>query len=765
MPHRNASWWGFVATLAITGCYAGNDGSNHDAGGDGADGSQDPDDLQGPDECVDTKNFFREDVWAPLLSTKCFACHNPGGQAAKSNFVMQGTDYPGYVDANYQTVANIARLEIDGTSLLLLKPSAQIEHGGGEQIAVDGEEYELLTEMVERFDAPIHCVNDQDIRAFYADIELLDEVGTLRKAVFQLAGRMPTEIEIAAVHNKGFASLDPVLDAVMHEEAFYGRLKEIYNDVMHTDSYLVGDDAVNTVDMGRFPNARWFDALPEDQIADARNKTNDAIAREPLEIIASVVRRDRPFSEILTANFTLVNPWSARSYGVPMDHFADPNDPAELVPVTFDNFAHSGLLSTSVFLNRYPTTATNRNRARSRVFYKFFLATDVLRLAARPIDVSSIADFNPTLYNQNCTVCHDYVDPLAGAFQNFDETGRYMPDKQWFTDMRPPGFEEEQIPYDQSRTALQWLVPRLVEDEKFALSVVHTMYTGLTGQEPLLEPIDDKAPDYLQRIKAYEAQDYTFKKIAQDFAEGGHELRIVVKGLVKTEWFRATDSEVPLSPERASELADMGTAHLLSPEQLHRRIIATTGYAWKRGDSNVLLSTDFFKFFYGGIDSASVTQRLTDMNGVMANIGERMSNEVACIATANDFAKPTDQRLLFPLVERGVLPGTPEGDEAIRANIHYLHEHLLGEALDDDDPEVDRTVALFEALLNDGREKMLDPAAPLPTTIAGACQATMDATGMPLPPELAVVEDPDYTVRAWMATITYLLGDFRYLYD
>jgi hypothetical protein len=149
----------------------------------------------------------------------------------------------------------------------------------------------------------------------------------------------------------------------------------------------------------------------------------------------------------------------------------------------------------------------------------------------------------------------------------------------------------------------------------------------------------------------------------------------------------------------------------------------------------------------------------------MANIADRMSNEVACIATANDFAKPVDQRLLFPLVERGVLPGTPEGDDAIRTNIVYLHEHLLGESIEEDDPEIDRTVALFEALLNDGREKMLDPTAPLPTTIAAACQATMDATGMPLPPETAVVEDPDYTVRAWMATVTYLLGDFRYLYD
>lgn len=763
MSNRIASL-GVVAGLAITSCYAGNDRNADGSGGEGADGQQDPDELDGPDACVDTKNYFREEVWAPLLSTKCFACHNPGGQAKASDLVLQGPDYPGFVEANYQTVANISRLEIDGTSLLLLKPSAQTDHGGGQQIDVDGPEYELLAEMVQRFDAPIHCVDDTDIRAFYADIDMLDEAGTLRKAVFQLAGRMPTDEELALVDLAGFEALEPVLFAVMHEEEFYVRLEEIYNDVMHTDAYLVGDDAVTTVDMNRFPMARWFDALPEDQIPDARNATNDAIAREPLELIASVVRRDRPFSEILTANFTLVNPWSARSYGIGLEHFADPTNPDEWKPASFDGFPHSGLITTSVFLNRYPTTPTNRNRARSRVFYDFFMATDVLRLAARPIDVGSIADFNPTLYNQNCTVCHDYVDPLAGAFQNFDEAGRYRPDIAWFTDMRPPGFEDMQIPYEANATALQWLVPRLVEDDKFALSVVYTMYTGLTGQEALLEPIDAEAPDYLQRIKAFEAQDYTFKKIAQKFRDSNQEIRVVVTELVKTEWFRAIDSEVPLSAERSAELADMGTAHLLSPEQLHRRIIATTGVPWQRGGTNVLLSSDYFKFFYGGIDSASVTQRLTEMNGVMANIADRMSNEVACLATANDFAKPIADRLLFPLVERGMLPGTPEGDDAIRANVQYLHEHLLGETIDDDDPEIDRTIALFEVILEDGRTKLVDEIAPLPTTIAGPCQATMDATGMPLPAGTEVVEDVDYTVRAWMGVVTYLLGDFDYLY-
>jgi hypothetical protein len=774
MPHHARSWrarrrvaLAFAGSLSSA-CYSGS--SDHanagDAGEDGSGSSSDDGvGLVGNGECTDVDNFFREQVWAPLLKEKCYACHNPAGQAKATDLVLQGPDYPGYLDVNLQTVQNIARLEIDGTSLLLLKPSAQIEHGGGAQITEDGDEYAALEELLDRIDDPIHCRNDGDLKAFYADISSLDEAQTLRKATFLLAGRLPTAEEIAAVDGKGIAALDPVLDVVMHEEAFYGRLVEVYNDLMHTDAYLQGDDAVDTVDAERFPMVRWFDALPEDDIGAARNATNDAIAREPLQLIDWVARHDLPFSDILTANYTLVNPWSARSYGLPMDMFVDPTNPGEWVPTTFEGFPHTGLLTTSVFLNRYPTPATNRNRARSRVLYRFFLATDVLRLAVRPIDSTSVDDFNPTLYDPNCTVCHDNVDPIAGIFQGWDETGRYRPPAEgWFADMRPPGYGDVQVPFEEGPRALQWLMPQLVADRKFALSVVYTMYTGLTGQEPLGEPIDADAPDYLQRIRAYEAQDAAFSDIADAFVQSGMEVRVAIRELVKTPWFRAVDSDVPLSDTRSSELLDMGSAHLLTPEQLHRRIIATTSVAWQRDGSNLLLSTSFFKYFYGGIDSASVTVRLTEMNGVMANVAERMANEVACLATALDFSRAPADRLLVPLVEIDDLPGTPEGDVAIRANAVHLHEQLLGESLDDDDPEIDRTVKLFESVLDDGRTRLIDPTAPLATALPAMCQPSMDPlTTMPV--VTPVTDDPSYTVRAWMAVVTYLLGDAKYLYE
>ena len=39
------------------------------------------------------------------------------------------------------------------------------------------------------------------------------------------------------------------------------------------------------------------------------------------------------------------------------------------------------------------------------------------------------------------------------------------------------------------------------------------------------------------------------------------------------------------------------------------------------------------------------------------------------------------------------------------------------------------------------------------------------STGEPYPEEQQVVDDPNYTVRAWMAVMAYLLSDYRFLHE
>jgi hypothetical protein len=73
----------------------------------------------------------------------------------------------------------------------------------------------------------------------------------------------------------------------------------------------------------------------------------------------------------------------------------------------FVSVPHAGILTMPAFLQRYPSTETNRNRARARWTYKFFLDVDIEKSAARTTDPVALADTNnPTMNNKNCTVCH-----------------------------------------------------------------------------------------------------------------------------------------------------------------------------------------------------------------------------------------------------------------------------------------------------------------------------------------------------------------------
>jgi hypothetical protein len=56
----------------------------------------------------------------------------------------------------------------------------------------------------------------------------------LRRVTLSLAGRLPTSEERGAADREGMAAMDPILDAIFREDAFYERLKEGFNDIFLT---------------------------------------------------------------------------------------------------------------------------------------------------------------------------------------------------------------------------------------------------------------------------------------------------------------------------------------------------------------------------------------------------------------------------------------------------------------------------------------------------------------------------------------------------
>lgn len=746
---------GLLASLAVFGCK-----------------EQQP--TTSDDACVSDLEFFQESVYTPILAQDCANCHNESGAAKDTSFILRTNQWgPNYIEQNLEMFTQLSKLEYEGTPWILLKPTLGIDHVGGMRFSQGDPAYQAFQEMVERIRNPTEC-EQGDGSEFFAGIELLDEVATLRKATLSLAGRLPTQGEEQRVRDGGFAALDGVLDEVMREDEFLVRLKEIYNDHFLTDRYYPGDLAIGLLDEADFPTRDWFESYPEDQVGDLRRMTSRAVAREALELVAHVVRNDFAYTEILTADYTMVNYYSAQTYGVSFEGGAEYE---VFKPARVPGIPHAGVLTTPVWLNRFSTTDTNRNRHRSRMLYEFFLATDVQALGSRPVDATAIAGVNPTRNDPNCTICHEVIDPVAGAFQNWDAMGRYRPPESgWYAEMLPTGFGDAVMPPENTSNALQWLADRIKNDPRFALSAVHIVYKGLTGQNPLQDPDDPQAPGYLEAIKAAKSQRAEFSRIAEAFVAGGYNLKIVFRELIKTPYYRAHNASVDLEPSRAAELADIGTGRLLTPEQLNRKIVATTGFPFRGNvqDTDYLLDSNWYRILYGGIDSDTVVSRISETNGVMANVAMRMANEMSCRAVARDFAKDPSDRVMFPFVGVEYQPEDENGFEvpaaaaAIRANIQYLVQRLWGEYLDINDPEINRIFALFIGVWEDGKRGLALPTEEggYSTSLPDSCRARSDYfTGEPLPEARRIESDPNYTIRAWMAVITYMLSDYRYLHE
>ncbi|MBL9100733.1 MAG: DUF1588 domain-containing protein [Myxococcales bacterium] len=739
----------------------------------GLGGCKEEDDL-----CVSTADFFRDEVWTPTLKAKCVSCHTNSGAAKHSKFILLPEQVPGYLDSNMKTMQDLARYEIDGKPLILAKPTQDgVTHGGAMQLETGSEQYDAIAELLRRFDNPVECEDQINVGGYFDNVEQLDEVETLRKATLALVGRLPTEAEIEQVRDLGIDSLDPVLDQIFAEEAFYDRLTEIYNDVFLTDRYYNNTDAVALINPDKYPSY-WFEGIDDDGLRDeAARATNKGLAREAINLVNHVVRSDRPYTEILTADYLMLTPYTAKAYGVNVK-FDNEADPYAMVEGKLPGVPHAGVLTSAVWLSRFPTTATNRNRHRARMIYKLFLATDVLRLGERPIDPTSIKTVNPTLNNSNCSVCHALVDPIAGTFQNYQAINAdYFPlenteQMTWFPDMRLPGYGDVPMPDDQVNTSEQWLAKQIVADDRFATSAVHIVWRGLLGQDPLSEPFDAAQPDYPQALAAFQVQDRVIQSIADKFRGNGYNLKHVFREIIKTDYFRAKNVKGEVSEERAMELAELGTAQFLAPEQLERKIEAVTGYPWSPGPDQTpyLLNMNEYRIFYGGIDSNSITERISEPNGIMANISLRMANEMSCISTARDFSADPSDRLLFPYVEPTYLPedmnqfAVPAVNDAILANIQHLYEHVLGERYDLDDPEIQEVKNLYVNIWRTGRNAVV--AGTESADLAGPCRATNDYwTGKDLPEEQRVTADPNYTIRAWMGVLTYMLSDYKFLHE
>ena len=421
------------------------------------DGTTDPDSGEADDSAT-AEQVFASSVSAQVVQAKCIACHVSGGQSANTRLVLVRSTAPDHVNTNRQIFEDYVRDVDDGANVILNKVQGASGHGGGSQLIAGSTEFESLRRFVALLGQPGTGGPSITPANLFDGVRTEPARSTLRRAALIFAGRNPTEAEYDAIKSGGLASMRATIRGLMQGPEFHEFLTRGANDRLLTereDDVIIEDNGPPFV---VFTNERYRRAVEAgDRFATGpwshEWDVHWGARRAPLELIAHVAENDLPYTEILTAPYIMANPQAAHAYGATADF--DTDSPHEFQPTEIEvyyrfcngvetefslkfgfrvldpgpcetDFPHVGVLNTKVFLQRYPTTATNRNRARSRWTYYHFLGFDIEASAARTTDADALADTdNPTLRNPACTTCHSVLDPIAGAFQDYGEEGHY----------------------------------------------------------------------------------------------------------------------------------------------------------------------------------------------------------------------------------------------------------------------------------------------------------------------------------------------------
>ena len=407
------------------------------------------------------EDVFRSEV-SPIVQAKCIICHRAGfpADAPLSRLQFSPSTVDGHVALNLAMFeALVAVLEedeqVEDPATYILNKVQGVGHGGGAQLTAGTDDHASLERFLGLLGEAVAPVGITP-ETLFEGVTMESARSTLRRAAIVFAGRVPTDAEYAAVQGGSEDVLRTTIRGLMTGREFHEFLIRASNDRLLTDRHLQDHTIENNGFFVEFDN-EFYRLLAMDDRSSANYwelRVQYGAGRAPLELIAHVVENDLPYTDILTADYTMANPWAAKAYGASTT-FDDPNDPHEFKPseiVSYyrrcegyeaeftpgiglrvldpgpcaTEFPHAGILNTKVFLKRYPTTATNRNRARARWTYYHFLGLDIEKSAPRTTDPVALADTNnPTMNNPACTVCHTVLDPVAGAFQNYGDVGFY----------------------------------------------------------------------------------------------------------------------------------------------------------------------------------------------------------------------------------------------------------------------------------------------------------------------------------------------------
>ncbi|MGF1464510.1 MAG: hypothetical protein ACFCGT_00120 [Sandaracinaceae bacterium] len=510
-------------------------------------------------------------------------------------------------------------------------------------------------------------------------VDLLSPTERLTRASMALRGVRPAPEELRAVAE------DPTWYPSLVE--FYLSTPEFGDTVreLHAEALRLNVDSFSP----------YFGYNPLDELAEVPfDDLNRSLARSPLELIAYVVQRDRPYTEIVTADYVFANEAVAAVWGLPYDASGGGWQPTQHV----DGRAMAGILSDNAVFQRHGTTPFNMNRGRANAVASALLCYDFLDRQVEVdtnIDLSNEAAVLDAINNREaCKNCHQTLDPLAAFFAVYNDgtpsqvVVRYPVENRLFN---PEGFLDRRP----ASPAYFGTPGQTIAD--LGRSIADAPRFGLCAAR--------RFAGHLLRVPADSVPRAVVERFYRTFRDEGMSAKALARAVVLSREFRVAGSD-------REDDAWLEGIHLARPSQLARSLEALTGYRMEV-DVDLFFPNPYFAYgtfdmmddsvlgfevLAGGTDSVQVTSPARTMTATSTLVRRSLAGRAAIFVVIRDLTEPDrSARRLLTRVEAN------DTDEAlVRAQLADLYLAIYGDVLEPEDPALDDAYALFDGLAASG---------------------------------------------------------------
>lgn len=487
-----------------------------------------------------------------------------------------------------------------------------------------------------------------------------------------LRGVRPSAEELAAVEADP-AAIEGIVDGYLQDPRFGTIVRDLHNDAL----LVLADFLV-------FPAG----FVPKGPVADVDiYRLNRSITEAPLRLVEHVVTTDRPYTEIVTAEYTLADEIVAEVWGLPYEGDGSSWE----VTAWQDERDQAGILSDPWLFQRYQSTVSNANRGRANAISRALLCYDFL---SRDIEVDASVNLadpdavaNAVVENAACASCHQGLDPLAGFLRDWSPV--YVPsDVEYPFDSYTPGVFEaagatvrDSNFFGRAGEGLGDLGRFIAEDPRFSLCAAQRFYA------------------YFHQLELDEVPLETAARYQTELLDSGMSAKALARAIVLDDEFRVSHAD----PADPGENDPVGVKKA-RPVQLSLLFQDLTGFRWRTDLTEFdlapveLLDDSFlgYNVLLGGIDSLFVTRPSHTYSATASLVLRSLSREAADFVVDEDFAEPDmGARHLLTLVSD---TDTEEG--LVREQLVALHLRIFGRTVEPDGPEVDATYELFGAALD-----------------------------------------------------------------